>query len=128
MYLRDAVAQLVKNPSANAGDERDVGSIPLSGKVHGQGSLGRLTVHGVAESGTTELTRTLWTLGRVKASLPIAKQTHYKYIWFKSPTGTAVSQVRNRVCEQHFLKLELQDRLSPLYFFTLFFSCFFHFF
>ena len=99
----------------------------LPGKVHGQGSLGRLRVHRVAESDTSELTHTLWTLGRVQACLQVARQIHYKYIWFKRPTGTAVNQVRNRVCEQHFLKLELQYRLSPLYFFTLFFSCFFHF-
>ena len=38
MYLRDAVAQLVKNPSANAGDERDVGSIPRSGRSPGEGN------------------------------------------------------------------------------------------
>ena len=31
------VALVVKNPSANTGDMRDVGSIPGSGKSHGEG-------------------------------------------------------------------------------------------
>ena len=61
---------MVKNPPANAGDPRDMGSIPgsgrsprvgqptpvfLPGKSHGQRSLVGYTVHGVAkESDTTE--------------------------------------------------------------------------
>ena len=32
------VAQLIKNPPANAGDTRDVGSIPGSGRSPGEGS------------------------------------------------------------------------------------------
>ena len=71
------------------------------------------------------MTLDTWTRESVPSG---SKQRDYKYIWFKSRTGTAIDQVRNRVREQHFLKLELQYRHSPLYFFTLFFSFFFHFF
>ena len=62
------VALVVKNPSANTGDMRDVGSIPGSGKSHGEGHGNPLqyscldnpmdrgawqaTVHGVAKSWT----------------------------------------------------------------------------
>ena len=62
------VALVVKNPPANAGDLRDVGSIPGSGRSHGGGHgnplqysclenpMGRgawwATVHGVAKSQT----------------------------------------------------------------------------
>ena len=65
---------VVKNPPANAGAERDAGLIPGSGKVPAGGNsnplqyscLGnpmdrgalRATVHGVAESDTTELLST----------------------------------------------------------------------
>ena len=71
------VAQVVKNPSANAGDIRDAGSIPGSGRSPGGGHVKPLqdsclenpmdrgvwwaTVHGVTkESDTTkQLTHTL---------------------------------------------------------------------
>ena len=62
------VAQLVKNPPANAGDARDVGSIPGSGRFPGkrngnplqysclessmEGGARRAAVHGVAKSRT----------------------------------------------------------------------------
>ena len=61
---------VVKNPPANAGDARDVGLIPGSGKSSGVGNgnplqycclknsmdrgAWKITVHGVAESHTTE--------------------------------------------------------------------------
>ena len=61
---------LIKNPSANAGDLRDVGLIPGSGSSPGEGNgnplqysclenpmdrgAGWATVHGVTESDTTE--------------------------------------------------------------------------
>ena len=64
----DLVAQLVKNPSAGAGDIRDVGSIPASGRSPGGGhgnllqysclenpmdsGAWRATVHRVAKSWT----------------------------------------------------------------------------
>ena len=64
------MAQLVKNPPANAGDERDMSSIPGSGKSLGEENGNPLqysclenpidrgtwwaTIHGVAESDTTE--------------------------------------------------------------------------
>ena len=63
------VTLVVKNPSANAGDRRDAGSIPGSGRSPGGGhgnplqysclenpmdrGEGRATVHGVAESNRT---------------------------------------------------------------------------
>jgi len=66
------VALVVKNPPANAGDARDVGSIPGSGRSPGGGHGNLLqysclknpmdrgawqaTVHGAAESDTTEVT------------------------------------------------------------------------
>ena len=62
------MAQLVKSPPANAGDTRDVGSIPVSGTSRGEGNgnllqhsclenprdrgAGWATVHGVGKSGT----------------------------------------------------------------------------
>ena len=62
------MAQLVKNPSANAGETRDVGSTPGSGRSPGEGNGNLLqhsclenlidrgawqaTVHGVAKSQT----------------------------------------------------------------------------
>ena len=62
------MAQLVKNPSASAGDIRDLGSIPGSGRSPGEGNGGPLqysclenlrdredqpvTVHGVAKNQT----------------------------------------------------------------------------
>ena len=61
---------MLKNPPANAGDARDTGSIPGSGRSPGEGNgnppsilawkipwtekPGRVTVHGVAELDTTE--------------------------------------------------------------------------
>jgi len=64
------VALVVKNPSANSGDIRDVGSIPGSGRFPGTGhgdplqysclenpvdrGVWQVTVHGVMESDTTE--------------------------------------------------------------------------
>ena len=64
------VALLVKNPPAKAGDIRDVGSIPGSGRSPGEGHINPLqysclenpidreawwaTVHRVSESDTTE--------------------------------------------------------------------------
>ena len=64
---------MVKNLSANAGDARDVGSIPESGRSPGVGNdkppqyscpensmdsgAWRVTVHGAAESDTTEATQ-----------------------------------------------------------------------
>ena len=64
------MALAVKNPSANAGDAREVGSIPESGRTPGvengnllqysclgnpmDGEAWQVTVHGVAESGKTE--------------------------------------------------------------------------
>ena len=66
------MALVVKNSSANAGDIRDVGSIPGSGRSPGGGNDNPLqysclenpmdrgswqaVVHGVAESDTTETT------------------------------------------------------------------------
>ena len=63
---------MVKNPPANAGDARDVGSIPGSGRSPGGGHGNLLqysclenpmdrgawqaTVHGASESDTTEVT------------------------------------------------------------------------
>ena len=62
----------MKNPPANAGDTRDMGSIPGSGRAPGVGNATHpsilasripverrvrwATVHGVAESDTTEVT------------------------------------------------------------------------
>ena len=50
------VAQVVKNPPANVGDIRDVGSIPGSGRSCLDNSMERgawwATVHGVAKSQT----------------------------------------------------------------------------
>ena len=64
------MAQLVKNPPANAGDTRDMSLIPGSGRCPGEGNGNSLqysclensmdrgawkaTVHGVAELDTTE--------------------------------------------------------------------------
>ena len=66
------VALVVKNPPVNAGDIRDVGSLPGSGRSPGEGHSNPLqysclenptdrgawwaTVHGVAELNTTEVT------------------------------------------------------------------------
>ena len=66
------VALVVKNPPANAGDRRDAGSIPGLGRSPGEGNgnplqdsclenlmdrgVWQATVHGVAESDTTEAT------------------------------------------------------------------------
>ena len=50
---------MVKNPPANAGDVRDAGSIPRSGRSPGGGHGTRklwATVHGVAQSDMTEVT------------------------------------------------------------------------
>ena len=63
---------MVKNPPANAGDIRDMGSIPESGRSPGGGhgnplqysylenpmdrGAWRATAHGVTESDTTEVT------------------------------------------------------------------------
>ena len=63
---------MVKNPPVNAGDIRDVGSLPGSGRSPGEGHSNPLqysclenptdrgawwaTVHGVAELNTTEVT------------------------------------------------------------------------
>ena len=59
---------MVKNPLANAGDSGDVGSVPGSGRFHGEGNVNplqyscleipmdreawRITVHGVTKSRT----------------------------------------------------------------------------
>ena len=68
--VRHQVALVVKNPPANAGDERDMGSIPGSGRFPGRGhgnplqyaylenpmdrGAWKTTVHRIAESDTTE--------------------------------------------------------------------------
>ena len=65
-YGASPVAQLVVNPQANAGNARDVGSVPESGRSPGKGNgkplqysclenpvgrgVWRATVHGVAKS------------------------------------------------------------------------------
>ena len=43
------MAQLVKSPPANAGDTRDVGSIPVSGTSPGEGN-GNLLQHSCLEN------------------------------------------------------------------------------
>ena len=74
--LVSPVAQWVKNPSASAGDTRDVGSIPGSGRSPGAGNGNPLqysclenskdrgawwaTVHGVAKSQTRLSAHTTW--------------------------------------------------------------------
>ena len=73
------MALVVKNPSANAGDIRDSGSIPGSGRSPGGGhgnppqssclenpldrGAWRVTVHSIAESDTTEETAWLGIVG-----------------------------------------------------------------
>ena len=68
LYTASPVAQLVKNPAANAGDTRDMGSISGSGRSPGEGNgdlcqysclenptdggVCRATVYGVAKSWT----------------------------------------------------------------------------
>ena len=64
LYWASQVAPVVKNPPANAGDVRDVDSIPVSGRPPGGGHgnplqyscldhpTDRQTVHGAAESWT----------------------------------------------------------------------------
>ena len=76
MHFRTSqVVQLVKNPPANVGDIRDVGSIPRFERSSGRGNgnplqcsclencmdrgAWQVTVHGVTESNTTERTYTL---------------------------------------------------------------------
>ena len=67
--MASQVALVVKNPSANAGDVRDVGFIPVSGRSPEEengkyscleNSMNRgawwATVHGVPKSNTTEAT------------------------------------------------------------------------
>ena len=71
-YRPSQVVLVVKNPPANAGDIRDVGSIPGSGRSPGGGNgnplqysclenpmdrgAWRATAHGVTEWDTTEVT------------------------------------------------------------------------
>ena len=45
MYIRASlVAQLAKNPPANAGDKRDLGSIPELGRSPGEGNGNPLSI------------------------------------------------------------------------------------
>ena len=45
MYIRASlVAQLAKNPPANAGDKRDLGSIPELGRFPGEGNGNPLSI------------------------------------------------------------------------------------
>ena len=45
MYIRASlVAQLAKNPPANAGDKRDLGSIPGLGRSPGEGNGNPLSI------------------------------------------------------------------------------------
>ena len=81
-YNSQVVSLVVNNLPANAGDVRDVGSIPGSGRSSGEGHSNplqysslenpmnrgdwRATVHGVAESDTAEMTEHARTGGQAR--------------------------------------------------------------
>ena len=80
-YIQSPDGSVVKNPPANAGDTRDTGSVPgsgrsayrkwqptaviLPGKPHGQRSLARYTVQGITKIQTRQSIHT-WTLLHLK--------------------------------------------------------------
>ena len=97
MHFRTSqVVQLVKNPPANVGDIRDVGSIPRFERSPGRGNgnplqcsclencmdrgAWQVTVHGVTESNTTERTYTL-VVQWIRIPLPVQGTLVQSLVW-----------------------------------------------